>query len=94
MFCQLGGKLVFNLIVPCRRYGSNFESVNTCYGISSWSFLVKLPQYTSDDKSTLVQVMAPAVVLGNNPTTWGNFHPDLCHYMAPPGLNELINAHR
>ena len=39
----------------------------------------------TDDKSTLVQVMA-----WHQAITWANVDPDLCHHMAPLGPNELI----
>ena len=41
----------------------------------------------TDDKSTLVQVMAWAV--RQQAITWANVDPDLCHHMASLGYYEL-----
>ena len=45
-----------------------------------------MPQYTSDDKSTLVQVMeAPS----HYPHTWANVDTDQYHHMQLLGHNEF-----
>ena len=44
-----------------------------------------MPLDITDDKSTLVQVMAWC----HQAITWANVDPDLCRKMASLGLNEL-----
>ena len=46
-----------------------------------------VPLDLTDDKSTLVQVLAWCNQATSH--TWANVHPDLCHQMASLGLNEL-----
>ena len=48
-----------------------------------------MPQDLSDDKSTLVQVMAFDAVR-QQAITWATFDPDLCRQMASLGPNELM----
>ena len=46
-----------------------------------------MPQITSDNKSTLVQVMLGAV--RQQAIAWANDDQNLCHHIASPGHNEL-----
>ena len=46
-----------------------------------------MPLDLTDDKSTLVQVLAWCHQATSH--TWANVDPDLCHQMASLGLNEL-----
>ena len=46
-----------------------------------------MPLDLTDDKSTLVQVMAWC--RQQQAINWGNDDPDLCHQKASLGLNEL-----
>ena len=47
-----------------------------------------MPQDLTDDKSTLVQVMACGAVR-QQAITWANIDRDLCRQMLSLGLNEL-----
>ena len=47
-----------------------------------------MPLDLTDDKSTLVQVMAWC----RQAITWANVYPDLCHEMASLDLNELTHS--
>ena len=71
------GKVIFNLILVTESWGVS------CAIVFRWMSL----DFT-DDKSTLVQVMAwcrQAAI------TWANVDPDLCHHMVSQGHNELTH---
>ena len=64
--------------------------VNGSWGISYEIALRSMPQDLTDDKPTLVQVMAWCHMGNKQQTaTWANVDPDLCRQMASLSLNEL-----
>ena len=72
------------------RCGSNFRCIllkpviqNSSLGTHCQGWM---PENFTDDKSTLVQVMAWCL----QAITWANIDPDLCCHMASLGHNELI----
>ena len=67
---------------------------NTCYRLSSWTLLAKL--LTSECHGTPWTISQHwfGYWLGavrQQPITWANVHPDLCHYMASICHNELTH---
>ena len=48
-----------------------------------------MPQDLTDDKSTLVQVMACIGAVRQQAITWASVDPDRCRHMASLGPNEL-----
>ena len=89
-YCTAHG---INLLAP-GRYDSNFTRVifkvilqNNSWSTSCEIVLRWMPQNPTDDKSTLVQVMACAI--RQQAITWVNVDPHLCCQMTSLGYNEL-----
>ena len=91
---NIANHLYLNSLAP-GRFKFNFRKVifkltwvNGSWAISHEIALRWMPLDLTDDKSTLVQVMAWCRQAASH--TWANVDPDLCRQMASLGLNELI----
>ena len=73
-----------------KLYTVNFKVILVIdgWGISCEIALRWLSLDLTDDKSTLVQVMAWCCQ-ATQAITWTNVDPDLCHHMMSPGHNEF-----